>query len=124
MAKTDVVVGFHTILIECADMEASLAFWGAGLGIPIGDPDPDGSVTIDLGGVNLTLHPDFRPGKHTTRGAGVHIHLAVADAIACFERLQAAGLEPQGTPTNKPWGCEFGIVDPSGVHLEIVGPRA
>ncbi len=66
-------------------------------------------------------HPSSPPSPAAYRGDGMFLTLQVADARAEYERLVAAGLEPDLMLTDEPWGQRrFGVVDPAGMWVDVV----
>lgn len=55
----------------------------------------------------------FNPGQF-------HVEIESNDLDATYEALRAAGIEPEGPPSVKPWGeRDFAVKDPDGFMLEF-----
>jgi catechol 2,3-dioxygenase-like lactoylglutathione lyase family enzyme len=66
-------------------------------------------------------HPSSPPSPASFSGDGAFLTFQVADARAEFERLVAAGLEPELALTDEPWGQRrFAVVDPAGMWVDVV----
>lgn len=115
------------------DVERSLAFYGAVLGLqPPAGYDPRGYVPASMGRVRIGLQrrsalPDghlFRPAHFEgPRGVGVEIVIEVDDVGAAFARARDAAvthggqLEPLAA---RPWGqTDFRLIDPDGYYIRV-----
>jgi catechol 2,3-dioxygenase-like lactoylglutathione lyase family enzyme len=119
-------MGDRTSPIECvsavtlvtADMQRSLAFYLA-LGFPIRHGGPESDFTsLEAGSayVNIQLDPGWTPPP-TVWG---RIILWVDDVDAMYERVCFAGGEPDGLPSDAPWGERyFHVRDPDGHELSF-----
>jgi lactoylglutathione lyase len=115
------------------DVERSLAFYGAALGLqPPAGYDPRGYVPVTAGRVRIGLQRHgalsaehhFRPSYFDgPRGVGVEIVIEVDDIGAAFARAQDAAvthggqLEPLAA---RPWGqTDFRLIDPDGYYIRV-----
>jgi predicted enzyme related to lactoylglutathione lyase len=112
------------ILIQVSDVERALTFYRDGLGIPFeATGHGDDSFEAKVGEVRLLLHPDFDDSlKDAKRGAGVLVHLWVADSDAYCGEIRARGIAIAEEPEVRPWGRHFSVVDPDGYRIHILGP--
>jgi catechol 2,3-dioxygenase-like lactoylglutathione lyase family enzyme len=115
------VQGLHTLVLQVSNLDASLAYYEAVLGVRF-TRQSERAVQAGIGPLTLLLHRDYE-ALPPQRGAGVHINFAVADASAHHAELSARGLAPSAIAV-KPWGCQFSATDPDGYVLEFLGPRA
>ena len=115
------------------DVERSLAFYGAALGLqPSPGYDSNGYVPISAGNVRIGLQRHsalpaehhFRPAYFAgPRGVGVEIVIGVDDVHAAFARAQDAvaahggQFEPLAA---RPWGqTDFRLIDPDGYYVRV-----
>jgi predicted enzyme related to lactoylglutathione lyase len=115
------------------DVERSLAFYGATLGLqpPLGY-DPQGYVPVSAGRVRIGLQRSsalparhhFRPAHFAgLRGVGVEIVVEVDDVDAAFGPAREAAvihggqIEPLAA---RPWGqTDFRLIDPDGYYIRV-----
>jgi catechol 2,3-dioxygenase-like lactoylglutathione lyase family enzyme len=107
---------------QTADYDASYAFYGKGLGLEVHDewdgPDGRGALFALAGGlVEVTeAAPGTRPDA--VRPRHVALSAEVDDAVACHDRVVAAGIPVAEPLAVQPWGHRsFAIVDPNGLRL-------
>lgn len=115
------------------DVERSLAFYGAALGLePPPGHDPGGYVPVGAGQVHIGLQRHmtlpsehhFRPAHFAgPRGVGVEIVIEVDDVDMAFSRAREAAVacggqvEPLAT---RPWGqTDFRLIDPDGYYIRV-----
>ena len=115
------------------DVERSLAFCGAALGLqPTPGYDPQGYVPVSAGRVRIGLQRHsalsarhhFRPSHFAgPRGGGVEIVVEVDDVDAAFARAREAAvihggqIEPLAA---RPWGLtDFRLIDPDGYYIRV-----
>lgn len=66
-------------------------------------------------------HPSRPPGPEKFDGKGLFLTLQVDDAAKEFERLRKAGVAIAYPVADEPWGQRrFGVVDPSGMWVDVV----
>jgi catechol 2,3-dioxygenase-like lactoylglutathione lyase family enzyme len=108
------------VLLRPADMDASIRFYEAGLGLvryrEWGDA-PHRGIVYFLGGGFLEL----TEGGQREQPAGVRLWLQVADAEAAARELADRGVAIAAEPERKPWGLiELSVMDPDGLELVLV----
>ncbi len=113
--------GLHTLVLQVSDLDASLAYYEAALGVRF-TRQSERAVQAKVGSFTLLLHRDYEQLPEQ-RGAGVHINFAVGDAAAPHAEMAAKGLTSSAIAV-KPWGSQVSAVDPDGYVLEFLGPRA
>jgi catechol 2,3-dioxygenase-like lactoylglutathione lyase family enzyme len=115
------------------DVERSLAFYGAALGLrPSPGYDPQGYVPVSAGPVRIGLQrrsallPEhhFRPAHFAgPRGVGVEIVLEVDDVHVAFARARDAAMAHGGQIESlaaRPWGqSDFRLIDPDGYYIRV-----
>ena len=128
--KVSFVAGFGPIV---RDVDASRAFWGAGLGIGLEEAAPDYWTNDDLGGVKaFALWPlaqaaescfgtDTWPQEIPAPQAWLELDVespeAVADAVA---ELEAAGHRVLRGASEEPWGQTTSrLLSPEGLLVGI-----
>lgn len=53
-----------------------------------------------------------------------HVEMGTDDLKQLYTELKTAGIEPEGPPTETPWGItDLHVVDPDGHVLEFSGPH-
>ena len=114
------VQGLHTLVLQVSDLDASLAYYEAALGVRFARQS-ERAMQAQVGPFTLLLHRDYEPLPNQ-RGAGVHINFAVENAAAHHGEMTARGLAPSAIAV-KPWGAQFSASDPDGYVLEFLGPR-
>lgn len=119
-------------LLACSDIErehdflvAVLGFASAGL-----ERTPDGTVVhgeVNAGSHRIWLHRVDEthdlvpPGPRGRAGGGIVVH--VSDVDAHHERVQAAGADVLGAPSDQDYGQrEYGVRDPEGHVWWIATP--
>jgi catechol 2,3-dioxygenase-like lactoylglutathione lyase family enzyme len=128
--KVSFVAGFGPIV---RDVDASRAFWGAGLGIRLEEPVPGYWTNDDLDGVKaFALWPlaqaaescfgtATRPSEIPAPQAWIELDVespeAVADAVA---ELEAAGHRPLRGVHEEPWGQTTSrLLSPEGLLVGV-----
>jgi len=115
------------------DVERSLAFYGATIGLrPAPGYDPQGYVPVSAGQVRLGLQRrtalpadhHFRPAHFAgPRGVGVEIVIEVDDVHASFARARDAAVTHGGKfepLAARPWGqTDFRLIDPDGYYVRV-----
>ena len=115
------------------DVERSLAFYGATLGLrPSAGYDPRGYVPVSAGQVRIGLQRrtalpaehHFRPGHFAgPRGVGVEVVIEVDDVGAAFARARDAAAAHGGRVeplAARPWGqADFRLIDPDGYYVRV-----
>jgi lactoylglutathione lyase len=115
------------------DVERSVAFYGAALGLqPSPGYDPQGYVPVRAGRVCIGLQRHgalpaehyFRPAHFAgPRGVGVEIVVEVDDVDAAFAQAQEAAVPHGGQVeplARRPWGrTDFRLVDPDGYYVRV-----
>ena len=110
----------HKLVLQVSDLDASLAYYEAALGVRFARQS-ERAVQTKVGSFTLLLHRDYE-ALPEQRGAGVHINFAVGDAAAHHAEMKGRGLAPSEISV-KPWGAQFSATDPDGYVLEFLGPR-
>ena len=114
------------------DVERSLAFYAAALGLQPPGYDPQGYVPVSAGQVRIGLQRrsalpaehHFRPAHFAgPRGVGVEIVIEVDDVDAAFARARDAALTHGGQVeplAARPWGqTDFRLIDPDGYYVRV-----
>jgi lactoylglutathione lyase len=108
------------------DMEASLRFYGAGLGFTRKlEWVDDGKLRwcwLELGGAAVMLQ-EYLPGRvpEGTRGEGLQICFICQDALALYREFRERGLAPaRPFVGNRMWVTE--LADPDGYSLFFESP--
>lgn len=108
------------IVLFCADLQASLAFYRDGLGLETTGPPPTPAasfVLLTAGGVRLGLHA----GAPERRTRNVNLHFAVTDVAAAAAACATRGVRFEGPPATRPWGAKVACAsDPDGNAVELV----
>lgn len=100
-----------------SDLERSVGFYREKLGLPLRHADREhGYASFDAGAVSLGLARVSRDspeaalvGRHTGVGLGV------ADLMAAYQELRAAGVRFTMEPERQPWGGFMAMLaDPDG----------
>lgn len=125
---------FHTITpqIVVAGADGAIAFYREAFGarLLVRTAHPSGRVVhaeLSIGDSLLLLHDDFSdlggPAAPGPGGAGLTIHLYVADPDAVMDRAVAAGARAVLAMGERPWGDQYGIVeDPYHHRWSIAAP--
>jgi len=111
----------NAVTLATTDMAASVAFYLA-LGFRLVFGGPDGAFTTfgaGAGFVNLQLDPAYqRPSQVWGRAI-----LWVYDVDALYQTALDAGLRPENTPSDAPWGERyFHLLDPAGHEIGFAEP--
>jgi len=115
------------------DVEQSLAFYGATLGLrPSPGYDPQGYVPVSAGHVRIGLQRrsalpaehHFRPDHFAgPRGVGLEIVIEVDDVHAAFAQARDAAVAHGGQIeplAARPWGkTDFRLIDPDGYYIRV-----
>lgn len=111
------------IVLDCADLDRSAAFWCAALGYsgpPPGTPGPYRSLLPPGDGVELLLQqvPDPKAGKNR-----MHLDLRVPDLDAEVDRLLALGARhTTGHRVEEAGWTWYVLADPDGNELCLLHP--
>ena len=115
------VVGINAVTLATSDMSVSCAFYDA-LGferITGGADHPFTTYTAGDGFLNVQLDPTHAP----IEAIWGRVILFVDDVDAMFERVVAAGFQPEMPPSDAPWGERyFHVRDPDGHELSFAKP--
>jgi len=108
-------------LIHPVDLEASLAFYGEGLGLAVarefGAGAGRGVVFFAGGGLIEVVGTADPSGGHVP----VSLWLQVRDAAAAVADLASRGVAIERPPQLEPWGLiEAWVEDPDGIRLHLV----
>ncbi|MDZ4277897.1 MAG: VOC family protein [Dehalococcoidia bacterium] len=116
------------------DLEASLRFYGDGLGFQVLRLEPDFAVAA-LGGAHLLLAlPEAAPGSDAAshlgpwlasgpRGVGVNVRIMVDDVDAMYQRARELGATVVWDIDDRYYGLrDFIIADPDGFLLRFAAP--
>jgi predicted enzyme related to lactoylglutathione lyase len=107
------------IVIDCADLDAGLAFWGGALGRPIaGIEEPYGTLGDDAhatGGLRVVVQ---RVPEPKTAKARVHLDIETDDVEAEVRRLEALGAQRA-----EDHGTWWVLCDPCGNEFCVFGPE-
>jgi lactoylglutathione lyase len=115
------------------DVERSLAFYGAALGLrPSPGYDPQGYVPVSAGPVRIGLQRrtalpaehHFRPAHFSgPRGVGVEIVIEVDNVHAAFDQARDTAVAHGGQVeplAARPWGqTDFRLIDPDGYYIRV-----
>ncbi len=111
------------VIMRCADLDASQAFWCDTVGLRVyreygADGRRTGVVLFCGGGfLELTGHGGASQGPAP---AGVVLWLQVPDVDAEARRLAVAGVVVEG-PRTEPWGLREGwFTDPDGLRVVLI----
>ncbi|MFO7591552.1 MAG: VOC family protein [Acidimicrobiia bacterium] len=118
---TGSIRSINAVTLATADMAASLAFYdGLGFVRIVGDAaSPFVTLSVGDGFLNLQLDHDHAP----IPAIWGRVILFVDDVDAMFERVVAAGFEPEMPPSDAPWGERyFHVRDPDGHELSFAKP--
>jgi catechol 2,3-dioxygenase-like lactoylglutathione lyase family enzyme len=117
-------VAFEGLVIFCADVEKSAAFYEGMLGLR--RQSTDGDITLSLPtkgnpeGAWLLLHRRHEGMDVTPHELGT---FTVDDVDGLVERLRSAGYQIMSEPTDQPWGVrEASVTDPDGYGLTLSQP--
>lgn len=107
------------VLVRPHELDRSLAFYGATLGLAVyrefGEGDQRGVVYF-LGGGFLEVS-----GRPSASGSTVELWLQVDDVDAVQRELEQAGADIVRPPADEPWGLrEMWIADPDGLRIVVV----
>jgi catechol 2,3-dioxygenase-like lactoylglutathione lyase family enzyme len=113
------------VLLRPRDLEASLAFYEAALGLhrsrEFGSAPNRGVVLFLGGGTELELHEGGGPDPDAASPSGVRLWLQVPDVDLAVAELAAAGVSAEELPEQKSWGLiEAVVLDPDGLPLVLV----
>ena len=114
------LTGISAITLATHDMARAAAFYQAlGFVLKFGGPDaPFTSFQVGSGHLNLTSMP---AGREWSWWGRVILH--VYDVDAQYARAVSAGLAPEFSPQDGPWGERyFHMVDPDGHELSFARP--
>jgi catechol 2,3-dioxygenase-like lactoylglutathione lyase family enzyme len=121
--RDDVVL---VVVLACADLDRSAAFWCGALGYvgpPPGTPGPYRKLLPpDGNGIELLLQqvPEPKAGKNR-----MHLDLRVPDLDAEVARLLALGARhTTGTPVEEDGWTWYVLADPDGNELCVLRPPA
>jgi predicted enzyme related to lactoylglutathione lyase len=107
-------------VLDCADLDATAAFWAAALNYRIAAGEPYTSLTSRAGGPELLLQrvPEAKAGKNR-----LHLDLRVTDLdgeVARLERLGARRLTTEPV-AEKGWTWHV-LADPEGNEFCVLRP--
>ena len=106
-------IGGVTPILRVRALEASLAFYGTGLGFEL-RWRVDGFACVGRGDASLML---CEGGQGQP---GTWVYLGVSDADALAEELRGRDVVLRHPPTNYPWGArELQVADPDGHVLRF-----
>lgn len=119
---------FAFLLLHVADHDASAAFYGDLLGLPVVERKDDFAALPLRGGAVLGLwrRETVEPESSGQAGAG-EIAFAVADAAAVdatHADWRARGVTILQVPTGMSFGRTFVATDPDGHRLRVFAPAA
>jgi catechol 2,3-dioxygenase-like lactoylglutathione lyase family enzyme len=120
-ARPEPVKRISAVTLLTGDMAASVAFYEAlGFRLLYGGAEADfTSFAIGDGFLNVQ-HDAGGPDRRPVWG---RVIFWVDDVDAMYRRAIGAGLEPEGEPTDAPWGERyFHIRDPAGHELSFARP--
>jgi catechol 2,3-dioxygenase-like lactoylglutathione lyase family enzyme len=114
---TDIRVG--SVVIDCSDFPAMLAFWQEALGyVPREEPEEGWAVLRDPSGVNTNVSlqkvPERRVGKNR-----LHLDLYTSDRAGEVERLLGIGATIYAR-TPEPDEDFITLVDPDGNLFDVI----
>lgn len=115
---------FDGLVIFCADIAKSAAYYKDGLGL-VRDRADEHHIAFrlptkgDPQGAWLLLHPTTG-GDNPPHAIGTFV---VDDVDAVIERMRAAGHTVTQEPADQPWGVrEASVSDPDGYGLTLTSP--
>lgn len=115
------VSGINAVTLATADMAASLAFYDAlGFVRSVGGVGHAfATYAVGDGFLNVQLDPQHAP----VRAIWGRVIFFVDDVDAMYDRVGAAGYQPEMEPSDAPWGERyFHIRDPDGHELSFAKP--
>ena len=100
-----------SIVIDCDDLKAGVAFWSAVLGLEEGDRDGNYvDLRGNIGGLRILLQKV--PEKKTAKSR-IHLDIETDDVDAEVKRLEALGARRRERPVMEdPCGNEFCVISP------------
>jgi catechol 2,3-dioxygenase-like lactoylglutathione lyase family enzyme len=107
------------LTLHVADVERSRAFYECLPGAVLVNHRPGQFALLQIGRTRLGLLtsrflPPGAPGFH------LEISTGASGVDALYDAVRAAGLEPEGSPTNRSWGERtFHVTDPDGNLIEF-----
>ena len=100
------------LTLHVADLARSLDFYSRIPGGKLVFEVPGRVAILEFGRARLNL---LRLDSN-----GFHLEFTTSDIDVAYERLKAAGLEPQSPPVKRAWGeTDFRLLDPDGNLVEI-----
>jgi len=118
---TGSIRSIDAVTLATADMAASLAFYdGLGFVRTVGDAaSAFTTYAVGDGFLNVQLDPEHAP----IRAIWGRVIFFVDDVDAMYERVVAAGYQPEMEPGDAPWGERyFHVRDPDGHELSFAMP--
>jgi catechol 2,3-dioxygenase-like lactoylglutathione lyase family enzyme len=114
----------HHILIEVADVGASLKFYRDCLGLSLAS-NSNGFATLESAnaGVYLWQHRcgwENERDSRKSRGWGLYPHFELADVAKAVQRFRKSGYTIVQEPRNYDWGTEAFVRDPDGYVIALV----
>jgi predicted enzyme related to lactoylglutathione lyase len=114
----------HHILIEVADIGASIKFYRDCLGLSLAS-NSNGFATLESTNAGIYLwqnHWGWESARdsHHAMGSGLYPHFELADVVASVQRFRNAGYTIVQEPRNYDWGTEAFVRDPDGYVIALV----
>lgn len=123
VARGEPVESISAVTLLTVDMDRAVAFYlGLGFALLYGGPGaPFTSFRAGSGFLNL----QHEPGGPSPRTPWGRVILWVDDVDAMYRRALSAGLTPEASPADAPWGERyFHVRDPDGHELSFARPLA
>lgn len=114
----------HHILLEVADLKASIRFYRDYLGLSLTSQDKD-FATLESAGAGIYLWQKRwqweKPREKGERnGLGIYPHFEVADVAGTLDRFRQGGYKIVQQPKSYGWGAEVFVEDPDGFVIALV----
>lgn len=117
MIKPTVTTSFESVSLHVTDVERSVAFYSKFPGAQLILHQPGQFAKFKFG------HAYIQVVALPAGEKSFHVKLNAADLHALYDELKAAGIEPDGPPTEQFFGrTQFRVHDPDGYILEFDTP--
>jgi glyoxylase I family protein len=123
------IVDFHGVRYQVADVERSVAFYTEKLGFELEHQQLPDFAAVSIGALNILLSgrgaSGSRPmpdGQRQEPGGWNRVVLRVDDLGACIQELQKAGVHFRNQVEAGPGGKQIQIEDPDGNPVELFEP--
>jgi catechol 2,3-dioxygenase-like lactoylglutathione lyase family enzyme len=115
---------FSTVIVNCADVAATKAFYRDRLGLKL-EIDSPSWVSFPVGGVTLALHPRIEtPATESHHEGDVTLGFMVSDLIAWADEARDRGVHFTSAPEDEDFGMFADTADPDGNEITFREPLA